>query len=138
MRKAECILHGAGGTQTEADAIVNQVRARAGLAAITNVTLDQLFDERRREFADEGTRWFDLQRSGSLITIMNNWISKEDAGKRINTVTANYIIYPVPQSQLNTAPGLYTQNPGYQNLHLAIRTHHDDFFKCTVYMCMRL
>jgi len=28
-------------------------------------------------------------------------------------VVANYIIYPVPQSQLDAAPGLYTQSPGY-------------------------
>jgi starch-binding outer membrane protein, SusD/RagB family len=113
MLKAECILHGATGTQTEVDAIVNQVRTRAGLANLTNVTLDQLYDERRREFADEGLRWFDLQRSGKLLDIMNAWRAKEDAGNRINPVTANYIIYPVPQSQLDAAPGLYTQNPGY-------------------------
>ena len=113
MLKAECILHGAAGTQTDVDAIVNQVRNRAGLAPLTNVTLTQLFDERRKEFADEGSRWFDLQRSGNLITIMNNWINTEDTQKRINAVTANYIIYPVPQTQLDAAPGLYTQNTGY-------------------------
>jgi len=113
LRKAECILHGAPGSQSDVDAIVNQVRARAGLAAISNVTIDQLYDERRRELADEGQRWFDLQRSGNLITIMNNWIAKEDAQHAINPVVANYVIYPVPQSQIDIAPGLYTQNPGY-------------------------
>jgi len=114
LLKAECILHGAPGTQGDVDAIVNQVRARAGQPAITGVTLDQLLDERRREFAGEGLRWFDLQRSGKLITIMNAWIAVEDAGlHKINQVTPNYIIYPVPQSQLDAAPGLYTQNPGY-------------------------
>jgi hypothetical protein len=114
MLKAECILHGAPGTQADVDAIVNQVRARAGQPAISNVTLAQLFDERRREFASEGTRWFDLQRSGNLITIMNAWIAVEDVVlKKMNQVTANYIIYPVPQSQMDAAPGLYTQNPGY-------------------------
>ncbi len=113
LQKAECILHGAAGSQSDVDAIVNQVRTRAGIAPLTNVTLAQLFDERRREFADEGNRWFDLQRSGNLLTIMNAWINTEDTQKRINQVTSNYIIYPVPQSQLNAAPGLYTQNPGY-------------------------
>ena len=113
MLKAECILHGAPGTQADVDAIVNQVRTRAGVAPLTNVTLSQLFDERRREFADEGTRWFDLQRSGNLVTIMNNWIASEDASHRINQVTPDYIIYPVPQTQLDAAPGLYVQNHGY-------------------------
>jgi hypothetical protein len=114
MRKAECILHGATGTQTDVDAIVNQVRARAGQPAISNVTLAQLFDERRREFAGEGLRWFDLQRSGNLITIMNAWRTVEDAAlHKMNQITANSIIYPVPQSQMDAAPGLYSQNPGY-------------------------
>ncbi len=114
MMKAECILNGAtGGTQADVDAIVNSVRTRAGLSSKTNVTLAQLFDERRKEFADEGSRWFDLQRSGGLITTMNNWIATEDVAKRISPVVANYVIYPVPQSQLDAAPGLYSQNPGY-------------------------
>ncbi|GAB3905073.1 RagB/SusD family nutrient uptake outer membrane protein [Mucilaginibacter boryungensis] len=113
MMKAECILHGAPGSQSDVDAIVNQVRTRAGLPSITGVTLPQLFDERRREFADEGLRWFDLQRSGNLLTIMNAWIAKDDAQKAIKPAIANYIIYPVPQREIDTTPGLYTQNPGY-------------------------
>lgn len=113
MLKAECILNGAAGSQTDVDGIVNQVRTRAGLTSLSNVTKDQLLDERRREFADEGSRWFDLQRSGKLVTIMNAWRATEDTGNRIQPITANYVIYPVPQSQLNAAPGLYTQNPGY-------------------------
>jgi hypothetical protein len=114
MLKAECILHGAPGTQADVDAIVNQVRARANQPAIADVTLEQLFEERRREFANEGSRWFDLQRSGNLVTIMNAWKAVEDATlHKMNAITANSIIYPVPQSQLDAAPGLYTQNPGY-------------------------
>lgn len=113
MLKAECILHGAPGTQADVDAIVNQVRTRAGLPNKTNVTLPQLFDERRKEFAAEGSRWFDLQRSGNLVATMNAWKAADDVQSKIATVNANYIIYPVPQTQKDAAPGLYTQNPGY-------------------------
>jgi hypothetical protein len=113
MQKAECILHGATGTQADVDAIVNQVRARAGLAAKANITLPQLFAERRTEFAGEGNRWFDLQRSGSLVATMNAWKAVDDVQSKISTVTANFVIYPVPQTQLDAAPGLYTQNLGY-------------------------
>jgi starch-binding outer membrane protein, SusD/RagB family len=117
MLKAECVLNGAPGSQsTDVDAVVNQVRTRAGVGAVplAGVTLAQLYDERRREFADEGSRWFDLQRSGNLITIMNAWIAIDDAvRKQMNPVVAGYIVYPVPQSQLDAMPGLYTQNAGY-------------------------
>ena len=45
---------------------------------------------------------------------MNAWIAVEDVAiHKMNQVTANAIIYPVPQSQLDAAPGLYGQNPGY-------------------------
>ena len=45
---------------------------------------------------------------------MNAWIAVEDATlHKMSPVTANSIIYPVPQSQLDAAPGLYDQNPGY-------------------------
>ena len=115
LLKAECVLNGATGSQaTDVDAVVNQVRTRAGQTPLVGVTKAQLLDERRREFAAEGTRWFDLQRSGNLLTIMNAWIATEDAvKKKMNPVIANYILYPVPQTQMDAAPGLYTQNPGY-------------------------
>ncbi|EHQ24231.1 RagB/SusD family nutrient uptake outer membrane protein [Mucilaginibacter paludis] len=115
LLKAECVLHGATGSQaTDVDAVVNAVRARAGLTTpLVGVTFDQLLDERRKEFANEGLRWFDLQRSGKLVDIMNAWRTKEDAQNKINPITANYVIYPVPQSQLDAAPGLYIQSPGY-------------------------
>lgn len=113
MLKAECILHGAPGTQAEVDAIVNQVRARAGLSPITGVPLAQLFDERRREFAGEGSRWHDLVRSGMIETIIPAWIAADDIQHQMQPFNKDFIIYPVPQSELDAAPGLYMQNPGY-------------------------
>jgi hypothetical protein len=77
------------------------------------VTLAQLMKERRVEFANEGQRWFDLQRNGDLITTMNAWKTTEDIQNKVNTIVANHVIYPVPQSQMDAAPGLYTPNPGY-------------------------
>jgi len=114
VRYTDILMLKAPGSQSDVDDIVNRVRSRAGLDPITGVTLAQLYDERRREFANEGSRWFDLQRSGNLVTIMNAWIAVEDAAlQKINQVTPNDIIYPVPQTQLDAAPGLYDQNPGY-------------------------
>jgi hypothetical protein len=114
MMKAECILHGATGTQAEVDAIVTQVRNRAGIAgAVSGITLAQLFAERRKEFAAEGSRWHDLVRSGQIETIMTAWDAAEDVLNGMSPFNKNFIIYPIPQTELDVKPGLYTQNPGY-------------------------
>ncbi|MDR3678412.1 MAG: RagB/SusD family nutrient uptake outer membrane protein [Flavipsychrobacter sp.] len=111
MLKAECILHGSGAG--DVDGIVNQVRTRAGLPNISGVTLPVLLEERRREFMAEGLRWHDLVRSGNVVSIMQAWIAADDVQKRIQPFQTNYIIYPIPQSEMDVKPGLYTQNPGY-------------------------
>lgn len=114
LLKAECILHGASGTQTDVDNIVNQVRSRAGITTpLTNVTMQQLMDERRIEFEAEGLRWHDLVRSGLVESTMNAWIPAEDVQQQIQPFQTDYIIYPVPQSEMDVKEGLYTQNPGY-------------------------
>ncbi|MCB2410631.1 RagB/SusD family nutrient uptake outer membrane protein [Hymenobacter lucidus] len=114
LMKAECILRGAAGSPAEVDAAVSQVRGRAGLGPVVGVTLPQLLEERRREFAGEGLRWHDLVRQGVVLDVMNTWIAKEDTRNKITrNITANSILYPVPQAELTAAPGLYEQNPGY-------------------------
>lgn len=115
LLKAECILNGAAGNKaTEVDAVVNQVRARAGLSGnLAGVTKAQLLEERRREFVGEGSRWFDLIRSGEVESVMKAWIAKEDVMNQMEDFQVNYVLYPIPQSELDTKPGLYQQNPGY-------------------------
>lgn len=114
LLKAECILRGAPGTQAEVDAIMNQVRNRAGIATpVSGTTLAQLMAERRREFAGEGLRWHDLVRSGLVETVIPSWITTEDVQKQMKPFEKNFILYPVPQAELDVKPGLYEQNPGY-------------------------
>jgi hypothetical protein len=115
LMKAECILNGAtGGTQADVDAIVTQVRNRAGITgAATGITKTQLLEERRKEFAGEGSRWHDLVRSGTIDTVIPAWIAVEDPTHLMQPFNKNYIIYPVPQAELDAAPGLYSQNTGY-------------------------
>ena len=114
LLKAECILNGASGTQLEVDAIVNKVRERAGLLTpMVNVTLPELMEERRKEFAAEGSRWHDLVRSGLVDNVIPNWIAAEDVQKTMQPFNKNYIIYPIPQSEINIRPASFAQNPGY-------------------------
>ena len=116
MMKAECILQGAAGTRTEVDEIVNKVRKRAGLTAIANVTLDQLLEERRKEFFAEGRRWPDLVRTGKVLTVMNAWLAGDEDFLNEMPASIDYtsIINPVPQDEIDVKKGLYTQNEGYK------------------------
>ncbi|AEV97121.1 carbohydrate-binding protein SusD [Niastella koreensis] len=115
MMKAECILHGAPGTQADVDAIVKQVRDRAGVGtpALANVTLPTLMEERRREFLGEGIRWNDLVRENMFVTTMNAWRVSDTLTSTIQEVKPEYSVYPVPQAEILAKPGLYDQNQGY-------------------------
>ena len=114
MMKAEAILKGGTpGTQADVDAIVNMVRTRAGISTLTNVTLDQLLDERRKEFIGEGIRWFDLIRMPDIVERMNNWRTVDDIYNTIAPMKNDFIIYPIPATEMDVKNGLYEQNPGY-------------------------
>lgn len=72
---AEAILAGAGSTSDPAAlASINRVRERAGLPALGSITLEDLYQERRIEFAFEGDYWFDLGRldRSQAIEIISN------------------------------------------------------------------
>ncbi|MGB3801616.1 MAG: RagB/SusD family nutrient uptake outer membrane protein, partial [Lewinella sp.] len=114
LLRAECTLQGASGSQDDVDEAVNAVRRRAGVDEISDVDLDMLLEERRREFAGENLRWDDLVRTGTVLDVMNAFIATEDANNnKMQTVTVEDIIYPIPQQQLDVKQGLYEQNPGY-------------------------
>ncbi|MCC3154953.1 RagB/SusD family nutrient uptake outer membrane protein [Hymenobacter sp. BT770] len=114
MMKAECLVRGVGGSTADALTLINPLRVRAAQPALTTLTLESLMEERRREFAGENLRWNDLMRSGLALTVMNAWVPKDDVGNKITRpITANLLLYPVPQVELSSAPGLYEQNPGY-------------------------
>ncbi|MVN78697.1 RagB/SusD family nutrient uptake outer membrane protein [Hymenobacter sp. HMF4947] len=114
MMKAECILNGAGGTPADAAALLTPMRTRAAQPALTTLDVNSLLAERRREFAGENLRWYDLMRSGRVLDVMNAWVLTDDVnGKITRPITPNLLLYPVPQVELSSAPGLYDQNPGY-------------------------
>ncbi|RAV28507.1 RagB/SusD family nutrient uptake outer membrane protein [Sinomicrobium soli] len=113
MMKAEAVLMGGTGDQSEVDHIVNMVRGRAGLGDVSGVDIDMLLEEKRKEFACESKRWYDLVRTGKVVDVINGWIPGEDIQDRMNLMDANQIIYPIPSAQMTVKEGLYDQNPGY-------------------------
>lgn len=114
LMKAECILNGASGSQADVNTIVNDIRTRAGLSALPgDATMDDLLAERRREFLGEGLRWHDLVRSGNVMDVINAWIPVEDVKGQMSLMKKDFIIYPLPQAEMDVKMGLYDQNPGY-------------------------
>ena len=116
LMNSEAILAGASSTtSTAALSSFNEVRARAGLPAKTVLTRDELFNERRVEFALEGQYFFDLKRRG--LTEATAVISQQEVGfysddarteliSRKITPGSNYFELPIPQSAIDTNPSL--------------------------------
>ena len=101
------------GNITGAATYLNQIRNRAGLANTLAVTQADLRNaialERRLELIGEGHRWFDLLRTGTAITVMNQWFKDNNI---LITIDQHNLLMPIPQSQVNTDPAI-KQNPGY-------------------------
>jgi len=75
------------------------------------VTLDFILDERTREFYFEGTRWWDLVRTQTLVTRVKSW-NPVEAGAHIQTF---HVLRPIPQDQIDrvTDGPKFVQNTGY-------------------------
>jgi hypothetical protein len=102
----------------EAAQYINVIRTRAALPGqqgamqitAADITLDFILDEKAREFAGEQIRWFDLKRTGTLISRVK--AHNPDAA----SIQSFHLVRPIPQSQIDavTNKGEFTQNPGYQ------------------------
>ena len=88
---------------------VNQVRARAKLPALASTLSkeqlrDAIINERMFELSWEQHRWFDLKRTGrlkaALIAVGKKWDDR-------------YLLFPIPQFEIDASNGLIKQNPGY-------------------------
>ena len=112
----------------EALPFVSQVRSRAGLTTDNSIANSKtsmelaVEKERRVEFFSEAHRWFDLQRTGRLLTVMNahfadgaKWAEEETGfnSTTVNSVQENELLFPIPQYQVELNPNKIKQNPGY-------------------------
>jgi hypothetical protein len=104
--------------------LFNAIRARAakpGLDPLTGVaystemqvntlTLDDILDERARELYGEELRWFELKRTGKLIS---RTLAHNDEAKASNTIDSHFLLRPIPQNAIDLNHGPLAQNPGY-------------------------
>ncbi|WP_025743008.1 RagB/SusD family nutrient uptake outer membrane protein [Aquimarina pacifica] len=87
---------------------INRIRSRAGLIDLTAVTLDDILEERLKEFASEGHRRMDLLRNSRGLR------QAGDPEFSSAVFGANKTIFPIPAGQLDANPALNgQQNPGY-------------------------
>ncbi len=109
----------------KADDYLNQVRTRAGLAAKSSVTLDDIYHERRCELAGEGHRYWDLLRRGLTyaetnvnasftgIPVKPNVNAPDFAARNFNAQT--YGMFPIPATEVRNTNGKLKQYiPAYQ------------------------
>jgi hypothetical protein len=108
--KAECLMRLNQNKATqEAIDLVNAVRARSFAAndpdaaySLSSLTMNELLNERGREFSYEMHRREDMIRFGAFN---NPWWEKPASDKK-------YEIYPIPFDVITANPALQ-QNPGY-------------------------
>lgn len=113
--RAEAYIKKNGDGDLSAVSDINAVRTRAGATSISasDATIDYILDERAREFAGEYNRWYDLKRTGKLVTLapVNN-PDIPDASYMLGKNGIYKILRPIPQD----AVGLNksgSQNPAY-------------------------
>lgn len=116
-RYAETLLNAAelllqtGGSASEAAGYVNQVRQRAGLSNLNDVTIDDIINERRLEFLGEGKRYYDLVRTGKAASVLT--AANDEGGYRKADWNENYRYLPIPQSDIDATGGTMEQNGSY-------------------------
>ncbi len=100
LMKAEALAR--SGNTAGAVPLINQTRARAGLAPLSSVTLDEIYDERGRELCWEGHRRQDMIRFDKF-TLAHDFKPASDP---------KYKLFPIPAPALVTNPNL-KQNQGF-------------------------
>ncbi|MCO5234706.1 MAG: RagB/SusD family nutrient uptake outer membrane protein [Chitinophagaceae bacterium] len=125
---AEAINEDSG--PSDAYAYLNQVRARAGLGALSGLTKETfreaVYHERRIELAFENDRWFFLKRTRTaeeLATFLNDYASREKSDPTVTRQgipysSGDYIfsafesVFPIPADEIRVNNKL-APNPGY-------------------------
>jgi hypothetical protein len=124
LLKAEAALQ--SGNPAAANSLINQVRMRArnmrpggtepadhNLSETnTAVIMQWIMDERLRELAGEGHRWFDLRRwhMAGYISLTNDFFNSEVPVRM--GFDAHYLYFPIPDGEMSRNPNIQ-QNAGY-------------------------
>lgn len=114
---AEATNEVSGPTQKAYDQ-VNQIRARAELAPLANLSQEEfrqaIWRERYHELAYENKAYFDIQRTHRVYDLANNMFVDAFSYENVQgtTFTEKYLLWAIPYDEIQTNPNL-TQNPGW-------------------------
>jgi hypothetical protein len=106
--RAEAILNGASISGVSAVDDMNAIRENRGASELSTVTLNTVYDERRRELCFEGHQLFDLARTG-------RGLERNDYDGSLNQnipFPDHRWAMPIPQSEMDANENM-EQNPGY-------------------------
>jgi starch-binding outer membrane protein, SusD/RagB family len=125
-RLAETYLMGAeahleNGNSSKAQEYLNAVRVRAGISPVSSPTLEHILEERARELAFEGQRWYSLKRRGLLFDylmdhmnadLLNEYYARNHVNPK-EVYQPHMVNLPIPQGVLDLLGASYPQNEGY-------------------------
>ncbi|MEI6865353.1 RagB/SusD family nutrient uptake outer membrane protein [Flavicella sp.] len=100
-----------GATKTGAD-VEYTVAESAVPADLTTVTVADVLEERRLEFAFEGKRWYDIVRRQMGDSPYDVYGASGLEGEKQYFTSDDYLL-PLPLDELQRNPNLLPQNPGY-------------------------
>ncbi len=119
------------GKSSEALDAVNQIRGRAGIALLTNITRDAIRHERKVELAFEDQRWWDLRRWRTAVdAITRNFsgiytfydvktgkfrieLNENAMGGVPSVFKEEHYYFPITPGRISNNPNLAPENPGY-------------------------
>lgn len=105
--------------QNKADEMLNLVRERAFRRSSvsyskSNITLNDILDERALELAGERLRWADLRRTQKLVEYNVAYNPELNSANDFEGVDGNQKLYrPIPQNAIDLNTATIEQNPGY-------------------------
>lgn len=99
---------------------LNIVRQRAGANSLDFVNIDIILQERARELAFEGQRWYTIKRTGKMYEYMKDHMNNDNINRYYYPDGNPKELYqrhmqhlPIPQGQLDLLGDNYPQNEGY-------------------------
>lgn len=136
FRYAEILLNYAEaayelGRISDAVSAINQVRQRAGIALLTDISREKIRNERKVELTFEGHRYWDLRRWRTAVTDLSKWwsgiryildvetgkyqiriVEKIDGSTNVPQFRPENYYFPITVARTANNPNL-VENPGY-------------------------